>query len=307
MQEHSRFWQEQFSALGYPDAQPLAVGMEGAVYRLDDEWVGKVWARRDVPELRRLQRCYQDIAAGPHGRDFQLPVIRDVLTVRDTTITIERLLHGTPLDAPPTETTCAMVTVLRGLAAIPATASMRDLTVLDEVLPLWRDCTTWADALGGLIARRVARFGPRLAPHVPRFAARVAYLRGLIAALDVPALSLIHGDLVPANILVGRDVRPTAVIDFGFLSTAGDPAFESAVAAAICDMYGPDARAMERGLDDAICAEFGYEPQRLILYKAAYALITSNAYDVEGWDGHFAWCLGILQRPEVGALLDGEG
>jgi aminoglycoside phosphotransferase (APT) family kinase protein len=315
MQEHSAAWQEQFIALGYPDAQPLAVGMEGAVYRLDAGTIGKVWGRRPAPELRRLQCCYRSIAETPHAAPFQLPAIRDVLTVRDTTITIERLLPGVPLATVLPEPLVALspavvgaiLAVLRGLAALPATASMRDLPVLDETRPLWRGCATWADALGGLIARRVARFGPRLASHVPRRELKMARLRALLAALEPPALSIIHGDLVPANILVGDDQRPTAVLDFGFLSTVGDPAFEAATAAALCDMYGPHARAIERRLDDAIRAEFGYDPHRLVLYKAAYALITSNAYNAEGADGHFAWCVRLLQRPEVGALLDPVG
>jgi len=315
MREHSSAWQEQLIALGYPDAQPLGVGMEGAVYRLDAATIGKVWAQRSAAELRRLQRCYQRIGGGPPDRSFLLPSIRDVLTVRDAAITIERLLPGEPLaDALPEPLTAltpamveAVLAVLRGLAAIPATAALRELPVLGETQPLWRGRATWADALGGLIARRVARFGPQLRPHIAMFDARVARLLALLAALDVPALSLIHGDLVPANILVGAASRPLAVLDFGFLSTAGDPAFDAAITAVIFDMYGPYARANERQLDDAIHAAFGYDPQRLVLYKAAYALATSNAYDEEGRDGHFAWCVRILQRPEVIALLDAVG
>ncbi len=315
MQEHSTAWQEQFVALGYADAQPLGVGMEGAVYRLDAETIGKVWGRRAASELRRLQRCYKSIGDSPPGRAFTLPAIRDVLVVGDATITIERLLPGEPLAGALPETASALtpamvdaiLAVLRGLAAIPATAALRDLPVLDETRPLWEGCATWADALGGLIARRVARYGPRLAPHVPLLERKVARLLAWLAALDVPAPSLIHGDLVPANILVGAGLRPTAVLDFGFLSTAGDPTFEAAVTALITDMYGPHARAIERQLDAAIGAAFGYNHQRLTLYKAAYALATSNAYDEEGWDGHFAWCVQILQRDDVTALLDPEG
>lgn len=315
MQEHSTAWQEQFVALGYADAQPLGVGMEGAVYRLDAETIGKVWGRRAASELRRLQRCYQSIGDGQPGRAFALPSIRDVLVVRDATVTIERLLPGEPLTDALPETASALtpaivdaiLAVLRGLSAIPATAALRDLPVLDETRPLWEGCATWAEALGGLIARRIARYGPRLAPHVPLLAEKVARLLARLAALDVPALSLIHGDLVPANILIGTDLHPTAVLDFGFLSTAGDPAFEAAVTALIIDMYGPQAHAIERQLDDAICMAFGDDQQRLTLYKAAYALATSNAYDEEGWDGHFAWCVRILQRDDVIALLDPEG
>ena len=303
MQEHSAVWQEQLIALGYPDARPLAVGMEGAVYRLDAETIGKVWARRSEGELRRLQRCYMSLVNGPP--DFVLPEIHEVLTVSGAALTIERLLPGEPLDARlpyPREALStvgvdAALTVLRGLAAIPATAALRALPTLDETQPLWQRCATWADALGGLISRRVARFGPQLRPHIPALDAQVARLRAYLAALAVPALSLVHGDLVPANILIGAAAQPSAVLDFGFLSTAGDPAFDAAVTVAIFDMYSPHARANERRLDEAFCAAFGYEPQRLSLYKAAYALITSNAYDPLGQDGHFAWCVRICNAP----------
>lgn len=309
MQEHSTAWQEEFVALGYPDARPLAVGMEGAVYRLDAGWVGKVWAQRPASALRRLQRCYGSVAGWAGA--LQLPEIRDVLTIRSTTVTIERLLPGTPLSARATEPSAtlpppvlvALLTTLRGLAALPATASMRALPVLDEPRPLWHGRDTWPAALGGLIERRVARFGPLLRPQIVAFDAKVARLLALLAASDVPALTLIHGDLVPANILGGAASQPLAVLDFSFLSTAGDPAFDAAITASICDMYGPHARDHERQLDAAIAAEFGYDPQVITRYKAAYALITSNAYDPLGQDGHFAWCVRLLQRPAVTALL----
>ena len=49
----------------------------------------------------------------------------------------------------------------------------------------------------------------------------------------------------------------------------------------------------------------GYQPEELTLYKAAYAVATSNAYDPNGRDGHFAWCAQMLCRREVVDLLLG--
>ena len=71
-------------------------------------------------------------------------------------------------------------------------------------------------------------------------------------------------------------------------------------------MYGPHARTMEARLDDALVAEFGYDRDRLLLYKAAYAIVTGNIFDPDGADGHAAWCIAMLQRDDISALLLGR-
>ena len=34
----------------------------------------------------------------------------------------------------------------------------------------------------------------------------------------------------------------------------------------------------------------------LLAYRAVYSLLTSNAYSEMGTDGHFEWCVAMLQR-----------
>jgi hypothetical protein len=43
---HAKEWLDHFARIGYPAAQPLAAGVEGAVYRLGRGMVAKVWLRR---------------------------------------------------------------------------------------------------------------------------------------------------------------------------------------------------------------------------------------------------------------------
>ena len=88
------------------------------------------------------------------------------------------------------------------------------------------------------------------------------------------------------------------------MTTVGDPAFDGAVTASIFDMYGPRAADTEAILDAAIAGRFGYDPRRLAVYRAAYALVTSNCFSASGSDGHFAWCVRMLQRPQVLDALD---
>jgi aminoglycoside phosphotransferase len=309
MQTHDTEWQRHLIALGYAEAQPLGVGMEGAVYRLGDGRVAKVWARRSIAELERLQHVYRDVLQ--HDLGFQTPEILEVAEERGMAVTIERELHGVPLarfaTEADTEVSAAVVRsviiVIESFARVTATDAMRRLAVLNEDRPLWEGSRRWGDALAALIDRRVARFGDLLRRSVERFDAKRERVQALLAALDTPALSLVHGDLVPANILVDGSLRPTAVLDFGFFSTTGDPAFEAAVTASIFNMYGPHARAIEGQLDAALMRHLGYSPATLALYRAAYALTTSNAFDRDGKDGHFAWCAQMLERPDITAAL----
>ena len=111
-----------------------------------------------------------------------------------------------------------------------------------------------------------------------------------------------HSDLVPGNILM-RSGHPSAILDFGFMSTIGDPAFDAAITASIYDMYGPDAHQNETRLEDAITERFGYELERLDIYRAAYALITADSFSPSGSDGHFDWCRRMLQRRGVRVAL----
>jgi len=193
--------------------------------------------------------------------------------------------------------------VLRALAAVPATASMRELAALDESRPLWGGTDRFKDALLGLIERRTARFGPVIRDHLPDFDRRRTALLERLGTLDSLPDSVIHGDLFGENILVDRLCNPTAVLDFGFLTTAGDPRFDAGITASIMNMYGPHALSVTRDLTGRVAQELGYSPDVLLTYQAAYAAVTSNAFTPDGSDGHFAWCIAQLRRADVSEAI----
>jgi aminoglycoside phosphotransferase (APT) family kinase protein len=117
--------------------------------------------------------------------------------------------------------------------------------------------------------------------------------------------AIVHGDLCGVNVLVDDALGPLAVLDWGFLSTAADPRFEAAVSAGIFNMYGPHARAIEDQIVAALDDTLGYDAQVLRVYRAAYAVLTNNVYDPAGEDGHFAWCVATLERPDIrGAVAE---
>jgi len=308
VQAHSQRWIDHFAGQGH-DVRQLAAGVEGAVYDLGDGRVAKVWHDRRVAELERMQSFYADVAAA--GLHFGTPEILAIDRVNGLSVTYERRLPGQPLQqrlAPedhaldPAAARC-LTEVLQALATIPATAAMRQLAVLDEDQPMWAGAGTFRTALMNLLRRRVARFGPVLRDSLPDFDLRYAGLMNQLETLATGPDTVIHGDLVPANILVDAQARPLAVLDFGFLTTAGDPRLDAATAASIMNMYGPHAPAITEALTAQVACDLGYPAEVLLIYQAAYAVATANAFTPDGSDGHFAWCLSQLRRPDIAVAL----
>ncbi|MDT0322216.1 phosphotransferase [Streptomyces millisiae] len=285
-------------------AELVGEGMEGTVYRLGRGLIGKVWRERGVDELRPLVDFYRELAA--QGLPFATPLIVEVAERDGRACTVERELPGTPLsDAglAPAAAHDAVVAVVTALAATTAGPATRALPVLNERI---------ADrpVLPELVRRRGAAFRPVLAASVPGFDALLARL---LAVLDAgpggepaaPAAGerIVHGDICPPNILVDTAGRPTALLDWGLLTTAGDNAFDAATAAAFFDMYGPEAAAHHEALAGRLAETLGYDRRWLLAQLAGYAVAGACVYDPAGRDGHFAWCVEVLGQADVRAAL----
>ena len=51
------------------------------------------------------------------------------------------------------------------------------------------------------------------------------------------------------------------------------------------------------------CKGRGHDPARLAVHRAAYAIVTATCFSASGSDGHFAWCVAMLARPDVRRCL----
>jgi aminoglycoside phosphotransferase (APT) family kinase protein len=306
---HSQEWLAYFARTGYEGVRTLAAGVEGAVYHLGDATVAKVWTNRRAPELEGLQRFYADVAATP--LPFATPVIKRVAEIDGIAVTFERELPGRPLqdllsvddDQLAPAAVDALVEALQGLATIRGTDAMKTLPALDENRPLWAGADDFPTALIALLDRRMARFGHLLHAVVADFDQTYDRLRHRLATLDQVPVRAVHGDLFGGNMLVDDDLRLTAVLDFGFLSTAGDPRLDAAISAAVMNMYGPHAPAITAALTTRLATELSYPVDVLLLYQAAYAVATANSFTDDGNDGHFRWCAEQLARPDIAAAL----
>jgi aminoglycoside phosphotransferase (APT) family kinase protein len=196
-----------------------------------------------------------------------------------------------------------MVAVLREFRTAPPLEALRALPVLDEQAPFGVGMEEWPQALATLVERRVERFGAILRRHIDQFDEKYSRVLQSLQRMSPMKTGLIHGDLIPANVLVDDELCPVSVLDFGFLSMYGDPAFDAAVTSSIFEMYGASRTRVEKDLTATFESALGYPSDRLNTYRAAYALITANAYDPQGEDGHFAWCAAMLQREDILASL----
>lgn len=300
-------WLSHFAGRGHMGVRRIGAGVEGVVYGLGEGRVAKVWSGRSPDDFELTRQVYADIARCP--LPFATPEILDAEDHDGVLVTYERELPGVSMRVDsavadyerelPTQHSDALLAVLRGLASVPGTDAMRQLTVRGDDRPFWQDHDCFRNALAALVARAAARHGAALAGYVSDFDAGIERTQHALRSLPDAPVTAIHGDLVPPNIHVDAAGRPVAVLDFGFFTTAGDPAFEAAVTAAVWDMYGPHAEEHTAEFTRFFAHELGYEPATLTAYQAAYALTTYDLFGLDDCDGHFRWCAEQLGRNAV--------
>ena len=275
---------ERIRSAGFPVTEVLGAGMEGTVAALDEERVVKLWDRRDRTQVERLRIFYDAVEAS--GFALAVPRILQVAEVAGSVLTVQVRLTGKPIARAE-----AVVEVLAALAEVPVHPDLAVLPVPDGEPP-FDPVVPFALTLADLVERRAGLLEGRID------AGTVAALADDLRRLEPAEPRLVHGDLGPTNVLA-VDGRPAALLDFGYLSTVGDPAFDAAVAAALSDMFGPGAAAATARMDRLTTARFGYGEERLALYRAAYGLITASCLTASVESRHFCWCLAWL-RPGHG-------
>jgi hypothetical protein len=304
------FLQEQLHSLGYQYVEQVAIGMQGAVFRLGGEQVAKIWFHAGESELRTLGELY----AALDGRlPYRTPRLLDLRRPGQYWVTIEEELPGVPLhtvapqfgDAGWERMRDCVVEVVEAVAQVEAPAVLRRTTVLDEPDPFRPEGVSWIEALSGLVRRRVARFGDQLSPVIDDFETKIANLLGLLADLKEPETRLVHGDVTAGNILVDENLRPVTLLDFGLLTMPGDPVFEAAATATVIDLWSPRAREIEAAFDTEFAARLGYDTEHLLIYRCAYSLLIANAHDEDPYNRgtHVPLTAKLFNSPQVAALL----
>ena len=272
----------------------LGSGMEGVVVSLDADHVAKVWFDRPEDEVSRLKVFYD--AAGRSAR-LRLAEIERVVSVDGHTVSVERFVAGRRLSEQPSggQRTVTRATIdglgdaLDALAGVPRDPALSSLSILPGESPFGPGAA-FPESLAGLVRRRVPPVADALdAALGGTLASTLAQVQDELSELRPRREGLVHGDLIPDNVLLAGEGTP-GVIDFGFLTTYGDPDFDVAVAPAIYDMYGPTAAENTRTLTEALAARFGTTKSTIATYRKAYALATAGCFGSGPEDGHFRWC-----------------
>lgn len=272
-------------------------GMEGIVYDLGGDLVGKSWFNRSAAEVEPLRAFLTEVSS--QQLPLSTPEIQAVGEVGGRAVSVEKRLAGTPLrDAIESGTVSRdqaldlFVELVTALGTTSAGAASKAMPVVEEQLPLYSTAeTTWGQALADLVLRRAAASRKLLAEDVPGFDDVVTSVVERLKEIVVAQPSIVHGDICQPNVLVGEG---TALLDWGFFSTAGDNTFDAATAAGFFDMYGPDAESLDAELLDRF-EDLGHSRERMKLYRAAYAIITATIYHPTTRDGHYHWCLRHLR------------
>jgi aminoglycoside phosphotransferase (APT) family kinase protein len=284
----------------------LGAGVEGAVLDVGSDLVAKIWRSADLGRLQELRQFYDAVDLG----DLSTPRIVTVIETRVGVVSVERKLPGRPLRADlgaaahvaSDAHVRAIVQTLATLQTAPLRSELSRLPLLPgEPPPV--EPHRFEESLASLVRLRTRRFAAVLLADLRDLDLVVAATCEALVDMPTQGRALIHGDLIPANVHVDSQGAPVAVLDFGFLTTVGDPAFDAAVTASIYDMWGPNARSNEEAIDEATTAAFGYGHARFLVHRAAYALLTSNSFSDDGTDGHYAWCIAMLRRSDVRGAL----
>lgn len=297
--------------INMPGLKFLGKGMQSVVFELNDGQVLKVYGKDiGIKNIRLLKDFYASL--NTNKVNFSTPSITDIKEVGDKLLVIERRLAGH----------CPNTEYLKGLnssvlekffsAYLEALFSIQRIETsflnIAEPLDLTGDFfrpqsyRNWNDLIVVNLKDKYEKTHDIFDKKVKNSAWLVDRLSVKVKSYVIEQNHLIHGDFFPANVMIDDNMNITAVLDFGILTTIGDPLFDIALGATFSDMYDQIPQLKIRKFVWSLIKQRVSEEEyiRMQIYVLIYSFISANMYKKnDPTDGHFSWCISNLNDQEL--------
>ena len=271
----------------------LGHGGEANVYELTGDRALRVFhTHTDLSHLDRISGFYNKLST--YNLPFAVPEIFEYAVEDGVGYSLDRLIRGRAFhDVMPAlhgaDRNRALDSFTDGASAL-AVISLQGQPYGEFLFDNALTGKTWADFLLARLEENYAKGRPDLIEAIPAIDEIVAALRARIRALPDPAKVLVHGDYFPGNVLMDDEFNVTGVIDFGWLTVAGDPAMDLASAAIFLNVVrGHQASDADRVHARLLATHGDALAAAIETYRCWYA-IRFSPYKAD--DGSlFEWCV----------------
>lgn len=213
-------------SLGAKKKVLIGKGGEGDVYELDEKRVVKIYGKADESYIKSLKSFQSKLAQ--HDFSFQTPQIFEIRTVEKKLVTIEKKLSGVNgeelfVKINDADRKVLLSNFFEGVDEI-AGVQLNDynfgqiITRIDSVTSI-----NWPDYLIEKLEQRLRRSKTQLKSDVTNLKEKIELLKKVVRTeLAVVPKNLVHHDYYLNNVLVTKDLKLSAVLDFSTHTVVGD-------------------------------------------------------------------------------------
>ncbi|MBD3362153.1 phosphotransferase [Candidatus Dojkabacteria bacterium] len=301
--------------IGMPHLKFLNKGMQCLVFEESEETVIKVYGTQiGKKNLYRLLDFYKSLDTSQVN--FKVPKIKEIKEIKERILVREQKFRGVSLninrlkELEKKEIETFLASYVDTLFQIQYIKS----SFISKAEPLdlsgkffeYRQYVDWTNLIIHNMNRKYDANRVEFEKEIRDIKQLMKLLTKEIKKIELKEYKLIHGDYFPANLMVNSNFKVTAVLDFGILTTLGDPLFDIALGWLFSDMYDQIKRfPIKDYVGNLIRKRIGDGNfKRLILYLLIYSLISADMYGTEDQErGHFNWAIENLKNREFRKLL----
>lgn len=281
----------------------LGGGMQSTVFELDDRYVLKVYSEDiGISNILRLKDFYESL--NTNKTSFVTPYILDIEVKNGKILVTEKKLVGECPDTPYLQKMSENDIKKYLSKYINTLFEIQNIetSFIDAFEPLdlsgkffvYEKYMSWDRLLIDNINRKYRELEEVFISKVDNCDYIFDQIKEKIRNIKIVEYKLIHGDFFPANTMISDDYSINAVLDFGILTTIGDPVFDLALGWIFSDMYREiESLDVKAYLEPMVLERLTRdEGERFFLYILVYSSISANMYDTnDPNDGHFKWCI----------------